>query len=62
VQAGLVTNEGTIAPGGRGFITQTLLSDQLVQTATGVFAVDIAAGTSDQIAVPIPPSWPAQWR
>jgi uncharacterized protein with beta-barrel porin domain len=51
VQAGLVTNEGTIAPGGRGFITRTLLSDQLVQTATGVFAVDIAAGTSDQIAV-----------
>jgi hypothetical protein len=41
VQAGVVTNEGTIAPGGRGFITQTLLSDQFVQTGTGTFAVDI---------------------
>jgi hypothetical protein len=52
VQAGVVTNEGTIAPGGRGFITQTLLSDQFVQTGTGTFAVDInGQGSSDQIAV-----------
>jgi hypothetical protein len=51
VQAGVVTNEGTIAPGGRGFIAQTLLSDQFVQTCTGTFAVDINGRSSDQIAV-----------
>jgi hypothetical protein len=48
-----VHNFGTItAPGGRGFITQTLLSDQFVQTGTGTFAVDInGQGASDQIAI-----------
>jgi len=53
VQAGLLTNEGTIAPGGQGVVAQTLLGDQFVQTKTGVFAVDVdgQAGTSDQLAV-----------
>ena len=53
VQAGLVTNDGVIAPGGRGTIETTVLGDQLVQTGTGVFAVDVdaVAGTSDQIVV-----------
>ena len=51
VQAGLVTNEGTIAPGGQGVIEQTLLGDQFVQTRTGTFAVDINGPTSDQIVV-----------
>ena len=49
----MLTNEGTIAPGGRGVVEQTLLGDQFVQTQTGTFAVDIdgQAGTSDQIVV-----------
>jgi hypothetical protein len=53
VQAGLVTNEGTIAPGGQGVVAQTQLDDRFVQTQTGTFAVDVngQAGTADQIAV-----------
>jgi uncharacterized protein with beta-barrel porin domain len=53
VQAGLLTNEGTIAPGGQGVVAQTLLDDRFVQTQTGTFAVDVngQAGTSDRIAV-----------
>ena len=53
MQAGLVTNDGVIAPGGRGTIETTVLGDDFVQTGTGVFAVDVdaAAGTSDQIIV-----------
>ncbi|MBC7831855.1 MAG: autotransporter domain-containing protein [Hyphomicrobium sp.] len=41
VLAGLVTNNGTIAPGGRGIIQMTSLSDDLGQGASGVFAVDL---------------------
>ena len=53
VQAGLVTNDGVIAPGGRGTIETTALGDDFVQTGTGVFAVDVdaVAGTSDKIIV-----------
>ena len=53
VQAGLVTNDGVIAPGGRGTIETTALGDDFVQTGTGVFAVDVdaVAATSDQIVV-----------
>ncbi len=43
VQAGLVTNDGVIAPGGRGTIETTALGDDFVQTGTGVFAVDVDA-------------------
>ena len=47
VQAGHVTNDGVSAPSGRGTIETTVLGDQLVQTGTGVFAVDVdvVAGT-----------------
>ncbi|MDH4981419.1 autotransporter domain-containing protein [Hyphomicrobium sp. D-2] len=41
VTAATVTNEGTIAPGGRGSVQITIVGGDLVQTATGVYAVDL---------------------
>ena len=49
VQTGDVTNDGTLAPGGRGAIQETMLGDNLVQRASGVFAVDLdPAALSDR--------------
>ena len=41
VQTGDVINDGTIAPGGRGSIQETMLDDNLVQSSSGVYAVDL---------------------
>lgn len=53
VIAQTVLNEGTIAPGGRGMIETTHLNlgTSLVQTQTGIFAVDIdgAVSSADEI-------------
>jgi len=50
--AGLLTNAGTFAPGGRGAapITTTLTGNYL-QTAGGIFAVDIGNGAADRVNV-----------
>ncbi len=47
------TNAGTLSPGGAGTLQTTLFDDTLVQTSTGILAIDInaAAGTSDQVIV-----------
>lgn len=47
VSATLVTNAGTLAPGGSGTIAMTLIEDDLVQTQTGVLAIDVRAGADD---------------
>ena len=63
VQAGLVTNDGVIAPGGRGTIETTALGDDFVQTGTGVFAVDVdARGRQHRTrsSSPAPPRSPAR--
>lgn len=41
VMAATLNNDGTIAPGGRGNIQTTLVGGDLVQTTTGVYAVDL---------------------
>ena len=47
--AGEVTNDGTLAPGGRGAVLETVLGDNFVQGASGVFAVDLdPAAISDR--------------
>jgi hypothetical protein len=53
VFADTVINDGTIAPGGRGTLEQTLLTGGLEQTRTGIIAVDVdaVANTSDEITV-----------
>ena len=63
VQAGLLTNEGTIAPGGQGVVAQTLLDDRFVQTQTGTFAVDVNGRRARPTGSPspTPPSLPARW-
>jgi len=49
----LLTNAGTLSPGGAGSIQTTALSGNLVQTATGrlITDINIGAGTSDRINV-----------
>ncbi|HEY0909934.1 MAG TPA: autotransporter domain-containing protein, partial [Bradyrhizobium sp.] len=49
----VLTNAGTLSPGGAGVIQTTALSGNLVQTATGRLLVDInvAGATSDRINV-----------
>ncbi|MEO8419783.1 MAG: hypothetical protein ABI457_01190, partial [Hyphomicrobium sp.] len=51
VEAGLVTNDGTLNPGGAGVVLSTALGDSFVQNAGGIFAVDVSGSTSDQIFV-----------
>jgi uncharacterized protein with beta-barrel porin domain len=53
VDAGDVTNAGILSPGGSNAIQMTALDDRLVQTRTGVLAIDVnaTAGTSDEIIV-----------
>jgi hypothetical protein len=51
VDAGFVSNDGTIAPGGRGTIETTALGDSLTQSAPGVLAIDVGGSTSDLIEV-----------
>lgn len=49
----LLTNAGTLSPGGAGAIQSTALTGNLVQTATGTLLADInvAGATADQVAV-----------
>jgi hypothetical protein len=49
----VLTNAGTLSPGGAGVIQATALTGNLVQTATGRLFTDInlAGGTSDRINV-----------
>jgi uncharacterized protein with beta-barrel porin domain len=49
----LLTNAGTLSPGGAGAIQTTGVSGNLVQTATGTLLADIniAGATSDRVAV-----------
>ncbi len=48
-----VTNSGTLSPGGAGVLQTTVLTGNLVQTASGTLAVDInpALATSDHVNV-----------
>jgi hypothetical protein len=50
---GAFANAGTLSPGGSGALQTTAFDDTLVQTATGVLAIDLngAAGTSDKVIV-----------
>ena len=49
VRPASVTNDGTLAPGGRGVVLETMLGDNFVQGASGVFAVDLdPAAISDR--------------
>lgn len=49
----MLTNAGTISPGGSGTVLTTILTGNIVQTATGKYAtdVDLAGGTHDLISV-----------
>ena len=47
----VLTNQGTLSPGGSGVIQTTALTGNLVQTSTGVFVVDLGATTADRINV-----------
>ena len=44
--ANLVFNDGIIAPGGRGSVLTTLMSDDFVQGPTGIYAVDLDPAAS----------------
>ncbi len=46
-----VTNDGTIAPGGRGSVLTTMMSDDFVQGASGVYAVDLDPRASNPLNV-----------
>jgi hypothetical protein len=46
VLAGSIINDGTIAPGGRGSVLTTLMSDDFVQGPTGIYAVDLDPAAS----------------
>jgi uncharacterized protein with beta-barrel porin domain len=49
ILASLVTNDGTIAPGGRGAIQRTELSDSFEQSSSGIYAVDLDPAASDPL-------------
>lgn len=53
VDAGIVTNDGTLAPGGAGLLQNTALGDNLIQGSTGKLAIELlgAGGYSDQVTV-----------
>ena len=50
---GTFTNEGTVAPGGIGSVLTTTVAGNYVQSASGIYAVDLdaATGDSDRIRV-----------
>ncbi|MGV3652042.1 MAG: autotransporter domain-containing protein [Devosia sp.] len=45
--AGILTNAGTVAPGGNGVITTTVLTGNFVQTGTGLMNMDVDFLTND---------------
>lgn len=53
VDAGTVTNDGTLAPGGAGLLQNTALGDNFIQNSTGKLAIELlgAGGYSDQVTV-----------
>jgi uncharacterized protein with beta-barrel porin domain len=48
---GDVSNAGTLAPGGNGTVETTIMTGALTQSGSGIFAVDVAGGSSDQMVV-----------
>jgi uncharacterized protein with beta-barrel porin domain len=48
---GDVSNDGRLAPGGSGTVETTIMAGALVQSGSGIFAVDVAGGSSDQMVV-----------
>jgi hypothetical protein len=51
VRAVSVVNDGTIAPGGRGTVLTTMMSDNYSQGAGGTYEVDVDGATVDEMIV-----------
>jgi uncharacterized protein with beta-barrel porin domain len=51
VIVGTLTNAGIFAPGGVGAIQSTDVEDNMVQTGSGILAIDINGATSDAVTV-----------